>query len=241
MNSRSGLATVAIIGTLAFGGPGCAQDVGAAAFRATTLNVSATGEVKATPDQATITLGVRTTGKTAADAMRVNRELMNTTVGALAALGVEKRDIQTTGLSLSAQYAYEQNQSPRLTGYQVDNEVTIIVRDVARLGQTVDAVTAGGANQISGIGFGLADPKPAQNDARRSAVKALRAKADLYAQAAGLRVIRLMNLSEGEVGSIIQPRMMAMRSAGAASAPTPVEPGELSVDVRLTAVYELGQ
>lgn len=239
MKSKSGLIGIVIACAIASGGGVAAQD--AAVFHATTLNVSATGEVKATPDQATITVGVRTTGKTAADAMKANRDLMNTTVTALTAQGIQKRDIQTTNLNLSAQYAYEQNQSPRLTGYQADNEVTITVRDVARLGQTVDAVTAGGANQVNGISFGLADPRPAQDDARRAAAKALRAKADLYAQAEGLRVVRLVNLSEGEIGPVYQPKMVAMRAMSAASAPTPVEPGELSVDIRLSAVYELGQ
>ena len=184
---------------------------------------------------------MRTTGKTAADAMRANRDLMNRTVAALAAQSIEKRDIQTSNLNLSAQYAYEQNQSPRLTGYEADNEVTVTVRDIARLGQTVDAVTAGGANQVSGIAFGLSDPRPAQDDARRSAVKALRAKADLYAQAEGLRVLRLVNLSEGDVAPVYQPRPVMMRAMATQAAPTPVEPGELSVDIRLTAVYELGQ
>ena len=235
------LAAVTIAAALAAGPAAHAQDASAAIFRATTLNLSATGEVKAAPDQATITLGVHTTGKTAADAMRANRERMSSTVGALTAQGIEKRDIQTTNLNLTAQYAYEPNQSPRLTGYQADNEVTITVRDVARLGSTVDAVTAGGANQVSGIGFSLADPRPAQDDARRSAVQALRARADLYAKAEGLRVVRLVNLSESDAPPIYQPKVMAMRSMSAAAAPTPVEPGELNVDVRLTAVYELGQ
>ncbi len=239
MKSGTGLAAGAM--ALLIGGHASAQDVGAAVFRATTLNVAATGEVKATPDQATITLGVRTTGKTAADAMRANRDLMNRTVDALSAQGIEKRDIQTSNLSLSPEYAYEQNQSPRLTGYQADNEVTITVRDIARLGPTVDAVTAGGANQVSGISFTLADPRPAQDDARRSGVKALRAKADLYAQAEGLHVVRLVNLTEGDATPVYQPRPVMMRAMATQAAPTPVEPGELSVDIRLTAVYELGQ
>jgi len=241
MTGTKALAAISIFGAICVTGAAQAQDAGAAIFRATTLNLSAIGEVKAPPDQATITLGVRTTGKTAADAMRANRDLMNTTVAALTAQGIAKKDIQTTSLNLSPQYVYEQNQPQRLTGYQAENAVTVTVRDVARLGQTVDAVTAGGANQVNGISFSLADPKPAQDDARRAAVQVLRAKADIYAQAAGLRVIRLVNLSEGDSAPIYQPRPMMMRTMAVQSAPTQVEPGELSVDIRLTAVYELGQ
>ncbi len=234
--SRTGW--VAAVCLAALSGVARADDA-AAMFHATTLNISAVGEIKTTPDQATITLGVNTTGHTAAEAMRANRERMNAVISQIAAQGIEKKDVQTTNLNLSAQYAYEQNQSPRLTGYQADNAVTVTVRDVTRLGAVVDAVTAGGANQVNGISFGLSDPRPAMDQARRDAVKALRARADLYAQAEGMRVVRLINLSES--GGVTQgpPRPMVFAAARAV-APTPVEPGELSVDVSLSAVYELG-
>ncbi len=219
-----------------------AQDDGAAIFHATTLNLSATGEVKAAPDQATITLGVKTSGKTAAQAMAANRDRMASTIAALTAEGIQKKDIQTSNLSLSAQYAYEPNQSPRLTGYEANDDVTVVVHDVTRVGAAVDAVTAGGTNQISGVAFGLTDPQPMMDEARRAAVKTLRARAELYAQAAGLRVIRLVNLAEGSADQPIVRRAMPMMAmAKMAAAPTPVEPGQLDIDVQLTAVYELGQ
>ena len=241
MRRALALVLMAIASASVLGGAAAAQDAGAAIFRATTLDISAEGEVKAVPDQATISLGVRTSSRTAAAAMRANRELMNTTLAALAAQGVQKRDIQTSNLNLNAQYTYEPNQSPRLTGYQADNEVTIVVRDLARLGQTVDAVTTGGANQINGVSFGLSDPAPVQDEARRAAVKALRARADLYAQAEGLRVVRLVNLAEGDAPRAVQPRMVSMRAMASPAAPTPMEPGELNVVIRVSATYELGQ
>lgn len=219
-----------------------AQDTGATIFRATTLNLSATGEIKAAPDQATITLGVKTSGKTAAQAMAANRDRMSATIAALTGEGIQKKDIQTSNLSLSAQYAYEPNQSPRLTGYEADNEVSVVVHDVSRVGAAVDAVTQGGANQVSGVAFGLTDPQPMMDEARRAAVKTLRARAELYAQAAGLRVVRLVNLAEGSADQPVVRRAMPMMAmAKMAAAPTPVEPGQLDIDVQLTAVYELGQ
>ena len=114
---------------------------------------------------------MRTTGKTAAQAMAANRDRMNTTVAALTSEGIQKKDIQTSNLSLSAQYAYEPNQSPRLTGYEADNQVSVVVHDVSRVGAAVDAVTQGGANQVSGVAFGLTDPQPMMDEARRAAVK----------------------------------------------------------------------
>jgi uncharacterized protein YggE len=209
------------------------------AFHATTLNLQAEGQVKAVPDQAIITLGVQVNGKTAADAMRLNRERMATTIAALKAGGIEAKDIQTSGLNLNAQYLYVANQAPKLDGYQAANQVTVTVRDIARVGATVDAVTAAGANQISGIEFGLANPRTVEDEARRQAVKTLQARADLYAGAAGMKLGRLVNLSEGG-GYQPQPMMRTFAAAKmSASAPTPVEPGELTIRVEVSAVYEL--
>jgi uncharacterized protein YggE len=225
-------------------GPAFAQSAADsdAAFRATTLSLSAYGETRVAPDQATITLGVTTQAATAAEAMEQNRTRMAATVAALKAQRIEDRDIQTSGLNLNAQYAYEQNQPPRLTGYQASNEVTITVRDLARLGGTVDAVVRAGANQIHGIAFGLQNPRAAEDQARRAAVQALSAKAALYAEATGLRIARLVNLSEGGGYSPPPPRPLFRMAAAAPAADveTSVSPGELRVRVDVTGLYELG-
>jgi uncharacterized protein YggE len=224
--------------------PGMAQDAaGAAAFNATTLNLNAYGETRISPDMATITFGVMTQAPTAAAAMAANRTRMNALAAALRAQGVADRDIQTSGLNLNAQYNYVQNQPPKLTGYQAQNDVTITARDLARLGATVDAVVAAGANQINGIAFGLQNPRAAEDQARLAAVRALTAKAELYAQAAGLRVTRLINLSEGGGYTPPPPRPMMMRMAAdsVAAQATNIEPGELRVRIDVTGMYELGR
>ena len=209
-------------------------------FDATTLNLSADGEVKMTPDQATITLGVTVTAPTAGAAMAQNAERMNAVMAALRRVGIAERDIQTSNISLEAQYTYAQNQSPQLNGYQASNTVTVTVQDLLRLGPVIDAVTAGGANQINGIGFGLKDPSAAEDRARLAAVKALRAKADLYAQATGYHVARLVNLSEGG-GYAPQPiRPMAMARLQSVQA-VPVSAGELTVRVDVSGMYELAR
>lgn len=227
---------------LAAPGVAIAQDAGDAAFRATTLNLSAFGETKVAPDQATITLGVQVQDATAAAAMAANRTRMNATINALKAQGIAERDIQTSSLNLNPQYVYEQNKPQRLTGYQASNDVTITVRDLAKLGPVVDAVVAAGANQINGIAFGIANPKAAEDAARRAAVQALKAKADLYAEATGMRLSRLVNLSEGG-GYVPQPPrpMYRMAAAMADAAPTPVAPGELTVRIDVTGLYELAK
>ncbi len=212
----------------------------AALLHMTTVNLQATGEVKAEPDQAAITFGVQTQAPTAADAMRQNRARMASSLAALKAAGVEPKDIQTSSLNLNSQYAYAQNQPPRLTGYQATNQVTIVVHDLARLGTIVDAVTAAGINQIDGVAFGLADPKTTEDEARRRAVKVLASRAELYAEATGMKLGRLITLTEG--GGYQPPILRKNFNATAvriAQAPTPIEPGNLTISVEVSATYEL--
>ena len=209
-------------------------------FRATTLNLSAYGEVKAAPDMASINLGVMTEGKTAAAALSANGARMNAVMGALKKASIAAKDIQTSGLNLNPQYVYEQNLPPRLNGYQASNQVTVTVRDLTRLGAAVDATVNAGANQVNGISFGLNDPTAAENTARLDAVKALQAKADLYARATGYRVGRLVSLGEG--GGYTPPPPMPMLASFAkreVASDTVVSAGELKVRIDVSGLYEL--
>ncbi len=211
-------------------------------FRATTLNLAAYGEARVAPDMATITLGVMTEGKTAAEAMQANAARMNAVMASLRKAGIAERDIQTSNLNLNPQYRYQENQPPQLVGYQASNNVTITVNDLKRLGPAVDATVSAGANQVHGISFGLKDPTTAENAAREEAVKALAAKADLYARATGHRVSRLVSLSEGG-GYTPQPPMpiVAYAAKREMDAGTPVSGGELKVRVDISGLYELAR
>ena len=231
------IALAAFLAASALAAPALAQgDRGQ--FEATTLRLSARGETHAAPDIATINLGVQTEALSAAEALRQNRTQMSATIAALKAQGVLAKDIQTSGLNLNPQYAFHDNER-HLTGYQASNEVTIIVRDLTKLGATVDAVVAAGANQVNGVNFSLSDPQHAEDEARRAAVKALEAKAALYAEAAGYHVARLVSLSDTAANpTVVRPMMMEARVKGAPVA-TPTEPGELDVTAIVSAVYEL--
>jgi uncharacterized protein len=212
------------------------------AARPSTLNLGAYGEVRTAPDMATITLGVMTQGPTADAAMRANADRMGSMMAALRRQGIAERDIQTSGINLNAQYIYEQNQPPRLNGYQANNQVMIRVMDLARLGQALDAAVAAGANEVQGISFGLRNPATAEDEARRRAVSALQAKAGLYATALGGRVGRLVTLNEGGGYSPPPPRpmpMAAMARIAGESAQTSVSPGEIVVRIDINGVYEL--
>ena len=226
--------------------PASAQGFGAdtadAAFRATTLNLSASGESKVTPDLATITLGVQTDGPTAAQALSANAAQMTRVVAALKKAGIADRDIQTSSLNVNPQYVYEQNQPPKLNGYEASNQVTIQVRDLTKLGQTVDATVGAGATNVGGINFGLQNPQAAEDAARLDAVKALQAKADLYARATGYKIVRLVSLGEGG-GYVPSPPPMPMYAMAKREMAysSPVSAGELKVRIDVSATYELAK
>lgn len=203
------------------------------------FSLSAEGEISLVPDIAVLQMGVSAQAPTAAEAVRLNRERMTAALTALKAAGVAAKDIQTSGFNLGPQYAYEPNKPPRLTGYAASNSVTATVREIGRAGAVIDSVTASGANQINGISFDIADRRKAENDARRAAVKALQDKAELYAAATGLHVVRLASLSEGSDAAPQPVRVYAMARMSAEAVATPVEPGELKVRMVVNGIYEL--
>ena len=208
---------------------------------ATLLSVSAQAEARRAPDVATVSAGVVTQAADGNTAMRQNAEQMTRVLAAIKAAGVAGKDVQTSGINLNPQYRYEENQPPRITGYQASNTVTVKLRDVARMGQVLDALVASGANNVSGPSFGIDQPDAVYDEARRKALEQARARADMYAEALGLRVRRIVSISEGGRMSPPQP-MYAMRAmAMDASESTPVAPGENTLTANLEIVFELGR
>jgi uncharacterized protein YggE len=206
----------------------------------TVLTLTVEGRTTRTPDIAEVSGGVVTTAPTASAAMAENAAKMNAVVAAVRKVGIAERDIQTTGLNLAPQYRYENNAPPVLTGYQATNTVNLRIRTIAKTGKLLDTLVGVGANQISGPNFRVEDSDGALDEARAAAVKTAQARAELYAKATGLRVRRIVSLTEGggfEAGP--RPMMMKAMAMDAAAPPTPVAPGEVSLSVNLTVVYEL--
>lgn len=234
--------SMAMMLALACGSParaqdGGVQDGGAAAFHVTLLSLSADGEVQVRPDLATVNVGVGGDAATAAEALASNRTRMAAVVAALHRQGVADPDIQTSELNLEAQYIDDGKSPRRLSGYHSSNTVTVRLHDLTRAGPVLDALVAAGADQVNGVAFALADPLAARDQARRLAMRALQAKAELYASAAGYRIQRLVHLSEG--GEMAPAPMMSEIMVTARRASTPVEGGELTVRAQVTAEYEL--
>jgi hypothetical protein len=205
----------------------------------TVLTLTAEGRSLRAPDVAEVSGGVVTVAPTAAAAMRENAARMTAVVAAVKQAGIADRDIQTTGLSLQPQYRYENNAPPVLTGYQATNTVALRIRKIDQTGKLLDTLVEVGANQISGPNFVVENNAAALDEARVAAVKAGRARAELYAGAAGLKVRRIISITEG--GSFDPgPRPMMMKaSMDAAPAAPPVAPGEVSLNVNVTMTFEL--
>jgi uncharacterized protein YggE len=217
-----------------------AQPVAVQAISGTRLDVVATGEVNRVPDVALISAGVVTRAATASQAISQNAQRMSRVVAALRRAGIAERDIQTSSLNLNPEYRYADNQPPALTGYQANNQVTIRFRDIAETGAILDALVAQGANQINGPSLTIDKPEAALDEARRNAIVKARARAELYAQATGKRVGRILSISEG--GGNFPPRpyeMIAVGRAADASAQTKIEPGEQTLSVTLSVSFEL--
>lgn len=200
------------------------------------LTVTGQGQASAQPDLATISLGVSTRAATAAEAMTQNAEAQTKVIEALKAEGIEARDIQTSGLNLTPMMDYQDNQAPKLTGYSAQNMVTLRVRDITALGGVLDKLVASGANEINGISFSREDMTQAMDQARTAAIADARHRAEIMAEAAGMKLGPLMSLSEAQIGGDPRPMIMA---ASAKRADTPIEAGELAVTANVTAVYAM--
>lgn len=204
-----------------------------------TLTVTADASVSAVPDLATVGAGVVTQAADAATALSANSTRMEKVVDALRRAGVERRDIQTSQLSVQPQYRYGENRAPQITGYQASNQVTVRLRDLAAVGKVVDALVAQGANRIDGPNFMLADPQPVLDRARAAAVANARARAELLAKAAGVRLVRVLSLEEGAGGMPGPMPVMRMAMAAEAAPAPPVETGETDLRAVVTVAYEI--
>lgn len=198
------------------------------------LTVTGEGEARVAPDLATIQLGVTTQAASAAEAMRQNSTQQTAVIEALAGAGIEGADVQTSGLNLNPVMDYAEGRAPTVTGYQATNMVAVRVRDVARLGEVLDAIVAAGANEINGIGFTRDDSSGSEDEARRAAVRDARHKAEILAEAAGLTLGPVLVLRDTPAPQGPRPMMMEARGA-ADAAKVPIAAGE----VAMTATVEM--
>lgn len=231
---------LAVVPLLAIAAPAAAQSVDPMIpASGTVLTVTAEGRTTRVPDLATIRAGVVAQAPTASAALADDAARMQRVLAALKKAGIAPRDIATASVALNPQYRYVDNQPPVLTGYQATNTVSIRFRDIAKAGPILDALVAEGANQIDGPNLSLDNPDAALDEARTDAVHRARQRADLYATAAGLHVVRIVSIAEqGENagGGGAQPMMFARAMA---KADTVIAPGEKDVTATLSVRFLL--
>ncbi len=206
------------------------------------LSFTITETMRSAPDRARVGAGVVTTAPTAVEAMRQNAARMSEVIAALRRAGIRQEDIQTSGINLSAQYDYsnqQDGQPPRLTGYQVTNMVNVVTADIANLGRLLDALVSAGGTNIDGPSFFVDDPDTALDAARDAALRRAGERAARYAAAAGYARARLVSITEG--GGFAPPPMpMLARAADSAeAAATPVQPGQVEDGITLALQYRL--
>ncbi len=202
------------------------------------ITVTGTGTVEAVPDIATLSIGVTTQGETAAEALSANSAALDAVMARLTAAGIAAPDMQTSNLSLNPNWTGYESSSvtgPTIAGYVASNILTIRLRQLDGLGAVLDAAVADGANTLNGLTFGLADPKPALDEARKEAVADARARAELLATAAGVKLGRVISISEGVAPSDPAPMFRAEASA----APVPVAGGEVGLSASVTIFYQI--
>lgn len=199
--------------------------------------VTGTGTVEAAPDIATLSIGVTTQGATAAEALAANSAAVEAVIARLAASGIEARDMQTSNLSLNPNWTGYDVSNPTISGYVAANLLTIRVRQLDTLGAVLDAAVADGGNTLNGLTFGVMEPEPLLDAARKEAVADARAKATLLAEAAGVTLGRLVAINEG--GAPSEP--IPMFRAEASAAPVPVAGGEVGLTASVTLHYLIAE
>lgn len=193
-----------------------------------TLSVEGTGEANAAPDQATVAIGITTHAADAAKAQNDNAWTAAQIQKAIAALGIDAKDIQTQNYSFRPTYRTEENRRGEINGYTVDNTVLVCVRDIKLTGKVVDAALSHGANEISSLSFTASDARALRKEALKNAIADARDKADIIAQGLGKRIVGIQTVSEN-TGYPETRRYVGNMMLAAKDAATPIQPGSLTL------------
>jgi len=208
--------------------------------QARTLSMSGQGEERAAPDTASLSAGVTSEAATAAAALAANTTRMQGVFSALKKLGIADKDMQTANFSVSPQMVNDNNQSPHITGYRVSNQVRVRLEDVSRLGAALDALVSAGANQVNSVQFSIRDSTALMAQARGDAVADAKAKAEIYAKAAGVSLEPILSITEnGSEGPRPLYQMVTVSASKIAGAPPPVAAGEQNVSAQVFIVWEI--
>lgn len=210
-----------------------------------TITVSGTGKVMLTPDIATFRISIRTTEKEASLAQENNALIAEAVLASLHANGVDEADIKTTGINLYEEYDYSDN-TPKLTGYTMENSLSVTVRSIDSVGKVISDAIAAGATGTHGLSFSVADSSEGYGNALSAAISDAQYKAEVMAKTLGVTLLPVP-VSTVETSASYTPTVYRgeMNDSAAEEAPmasaapsaVPVSEGELSVTARVSVVY----
>ena len=206
------------------------------------IELTLTEIVQSQPDTAQVGAGVTVRAPTASEALRLNAAQMDKVIARLRQLGIPRDDIQTANFSLNAQYQYRNDsQPPQFLGYDASNSVNVTLRQLDKVGETLDALVAAGANNIYGPNFTLEKDRDAKSAARKAAFAHAQEQATEYARMSGYTGTRLLEVSETftQMGPMPVSAQAIQVTSASADAKTQIEPGRVGTGVTLTTKYEM--
>jgi uncharacterized protein YggE len=208
------------------------------------IAVTGRGEIKVSPDRATVQVSVQTRATTAATAAAENATKQQSVLTALRALGLENDQLSTINYNVYPEQRYEPNKEPVIVGYNVTNTILVDVRKLTQVGPVIDAALAHGANMITSLQFYASNTEMARRSAIATAIEKARADADAAARAARGSLGTLLEISVSPYNPQPPRPMVMLRGASMAQgADTPINPGEetLSVEVSTRWRFIAGQ
>ena len=205
-----------------------------------TISVSGEGVVEVPPDIATISVGVVSRNKDAAQVQSENARTATNIINSVVALGIERKNIRTGNYNFRQVYHNDDNNRRISDGYEVTNTVTITVNDLSKVGKIIDAALSNGANQVDSLNFGIRDREKFQNDALRLAVRDALKKAEIVAAELGKSIVSVRSVSINS-SSIGAPRMEKIAMMNIDSFDTPVESGTLSCTASVQVEFEISR
>lgn len=222
------------------------------------ITVYGSGEVRAVPDVASASFRVTKTGKTSREALDKSTKVATALVSGMKELGVESRDLRTSGFSVDPQYRYDNGKNgrsspPVIVGYEVGSTLTVRIRDIGRLDEVLDRAVSLGATTSGGVSFDIDDPARLRIEARRKAMEDAKANAEALAEVAGVSLGKAVRIDLDREAASLPPSYyqdaysqyyamaQQMNQAALPARPAvPVEAGDQTVRAAVTVVFAIG-
>lgn len=209
------------------------------------IAVTGEGEMAIAPDMAVLGLAVASEEQTAREALDANNEAMAAVLAAMKGMGIADRDLQTSGFSITPRYVYPKRstdgEAPRIVGYQVNNSLTVRVRDLSKLGEIIDRSVSLGVNQGGNITFTNDDPSAAITEARKNAMADAIARATTLTGAAGVELGNILSITEQSFRPQPMPVARAEMAMSRDSGAVPVASGENTYRIQVNVTFALTQ